>query len=64
MPEINISFRKDKTIKTSGVMSQLSFQNPDFLNALNRAFGVSGNEVISSISITEQGIKCFFDRKE
>ena len=46
-----------------GARSTVGWESPDAMAGLERMFGTHEDEVITSISITEQGITASFDKK-
>lgn len=46
----------------SGVVSQVSWENPNTISALRKMFAVSSDERIIGLEITEYGIKAYFKK--
>jgi len=47
----------------TGVVCELTFHNPDVLEALNKMFAVKKDEYIAAVEISRESIKAYFERK-
>jgi len=46
-----------------GCVCELTFHNPDVLEALNKMFAVKEDEYIAAVEISRESIKAYFERK-
>ncbi len=60
---MKVIFDKDKSDKTCGTVSSISFHNPVFKRAMEDMFGVKNYEVLKKVVINEDGIKAIIERK-
>ncbi len=60
--KIFVSLPGDDKLK-SGIVSQISFENPSFREGLNTMFGTSDREEIIAIKVTKDYIRAYFQNK-
>lgn len=59
---INKLFGIEKSRHGAGLVSQISFQNPDFMKGLRVMFDVKPDEKIVEMFVTDDSIKVVFER--
>ena len=48
---------------TSGIVSQISFENKDFMAGLRLMFDAKEDEIIVAFEVTSEGIKTYFEKR-